>query len=314
MAGYVAGFWLGKGGGMTDVDRIADQIRQAALNQQGNVTRAQLLRLGVHPSKIRRRIAARELIPRHAGVYAVGYVRVDPRSRAAAAVLACGDDAFLSHFSAAAHWGMVRDWPSVPEVTVSRQRRRPGIKTYGCTTLARADRRRHHGIATTSPARTALEIAPRMSARRLRRAVSKARFAGYLHPSDVEEVLGRLPHHRGAEKLRTAIRGNPTRSGFEDDFVEFARKYGLPTPVTNTYVAGHEVDVLFPDEKVIVELDTWDTHQDRSSFEDDRERDADTLLADHETVRITNERFDQQPAAEAARLHLILAKRRRKAA
>ncbi len=35
----------------------------------------------------------------------------------------------------------------------------------------------------------------------------------------------------------------------------FCKRYGLPTPVTNTYLFGYEVDALFPVERVIVELD-----------------------------------------------------------
>ena len=52
-------------------------------------------------------------------------------------------------------------------------------------------------------------------------------------------------------------------------------------------VAGYEVDAFFPAEKVIVELDSWEFHRDRSSFESDRDRDAATLAAGCVTVRIT---------------------------
>jgi very-short-patch-repair endonuclease len=66
---------------------------------------------------------------------------------------------------------------------------------------------------------------------------------------------------------------------------------------------GYIVDALFPAERVIVELDSWEFHQDRSSFESDRDRDADTLAAGHLTVRMTWERMTTK---EAARLHQIL--------
>ena len=79
-------------------------------------------------------------------------------------------------------------------------------------------------------------------------------------------------------------------------------------------VAGYEVDALFVAERLIVELDSWDYHFDREAFERDRDRDADTLAADHETVRITWTRIEQQTAREAARLHQILELRRRRLA
>jgi very-short-patch-repair endonuclease len=104
--------------------------------------------------------------------------------------------------------------------------------------------------------------------------------------------------------------GRPTRSGFEDDFLEFCRRFGLPTPRVNTVVAGHEVDALFVQERVIVELDSWRFHSSRRSFEDDRKRDADTLMADHVTVRLTDERFDGEPERVADSVHAILEQRR----
>jgi very-short-patch-repair endonuclease len=77
----------------------------------------------------------------------------------------------------------------------------------------------------------------------------------------------------------------------------------------SAWVAGHQVDAIFPDEKVIVELDSWDFHWSKQSFEDDR--DADTAVGDHITLRITDERMKQQSQHEATRLHRILGRRRR---
>jgi very-short-patch-repair endonuclease len=63
---------------------------------------------------------------------------------------------------------------------------------------------------------------------------------------------------------------------------------------------------------VIVELDSWAHHQDHGSFESDRERDVATLAADYVTVRVTWERYTNQPEAEATRLAQILRRRRRR--
>ena len=105
-------------------------------------------------------------------------------------------------------------------------------------------------------------------------------------------------------------KGGPTRSGWEDDLPAFCRHFGLPEPVLAAKVAGWEVDALFGAEKVIVELDGWEFHSSRESFESDRERDASTLAAGCVTVRLTWERMHERPAREAARLHTILDQRR----
>jgi very-short-patch-repair endonuclease len=82
----------------------------------------------------------------------------------------------------------------------------------------------------------------------------------------------------------------------------------------NALVCGYEVDALFADEKVIVELDGWAFHSSRVAFEGDRQKDAETLASGFVTLRITKERYERQPGDEAARLHTILAGRRRRAA
>lgn len=295
--------------------RKASKISTVAARQYGRVTRPQLLELGLSSRAISRAIASGKLIVVHAGVYAVGHKQTSAPAQAAAAVLACGPEALLSHGSAAALWGMRRRWPPRPEVTVAHDRRRPGIRVHRSSTLAREDIRHHLGIRVTSPARTALEIAPRLSPTVLARAVNDARLAGYLHLDELAELLGRLPRHSGARHLRTLAQtaGAPTRSQLEDEFLAFARRHGLPRPAVNTRVAGYEVDALFARERVIVELDGYGFHRDRRSFERDRERDAATLAAGHVTVRITWERLGHEAGHEAVRLHEILNARRRAA-
>jgi very-short-patch-repair endonuclease len=68
--------------------------------------------------------------------------------------------------------------------------------------------------------------------------------------------------------------------------------------------------VLFRDDQLIVELDSHEFHSDRHTFESDRNRDADTLLAGLPTIRITHERITSDPDRGAARLHAILESRR----
>jgi very-short-patch-repair endonuclease len=97
-------------------------------------------------------------------------------------------------------------------------------------------------------------------------------------------------------------------------FVDFARRYGLPQPTINARRGRRELDFLFGEERVVVEIDSWEFHGDRNSFERDRDRDADHLAAGVLTVRVTEERLKGSPDREAARLHKILEARRRKAA
>lgn len=287
------------------IARIADR-------QHGNVTREQLFGLGLSRDRIDDRIQLGRLHVVHRAVYSVGRPPKTALERAAAAVLAGGADALLSHHSAIALWGLA-PWRQLIHITVPTDRRPRGVKVHRVRGLIGRDRRTHQGIRVTSPARTLLDCAPHLRENALTRAFNDAWRARLVKPESIADVVQRFPCHPGARRVKQFIevKGGPTRSAWEDGFPVFCKRYGLPEPLMCTHVAGYEVDALFAAERLIVELDSWSFHSDPEAFESDRDRDADTLAADHETVRITWARIEHRPAREAARLHRILELRRR---
>ena len=292
------------------VDKL---IAKLAERQRGYVMRSQLLKLGVGRDAIRYRVKLGRLITVYAGVYAVGHVPTLPHDRAVGASLACGPDAVLSHGSAAVVWGIFKRWELPFEVTTPALRRRRGIKVHRAA-LEPRDIDCELGIRVTSAARTLLDIAPRMTGKALRRAVNDQRRARHLSLPALADVVDRFPRSPGSARLRPLLNapaGNPTRSELEDGFVAFCARWGLPQPETNQWVAGREADAWFPRERVIVEIDGWDFHSDRESFEADREKDAAALALGIETVRLTSARMESDPEAEAQRMLRILANRRR---
>jgi hypothetical protein len=279
---------------VSDPATLRSQIAHLSGRQHGHVTRAQLLGLGMAPSTISAWMRGGKLVRVHLGVYAVGYRRVEPRALAVAAVLACGDGAALSHDSAAALWRLPRRWPRDPEVTAPRCIRRPAIVAHRSRTLRPRDIVTHYGIRVTTVLRTLADLRPRLTDEQFARAVNGARLDHSLSTDDATRLLG---------DAHAPI----TRSKLERDFLAFCAHHGLPTPVINTRLHGHEVDAHFPDHRLIVELDDYATHGDPATFAADRVRDADHLEHDHRTLRLTRERFT---AAEAARLTRLLGGRR----
>lgn len=290
-------------------------IAALAQRQQSNVTREQLLRLGLSHAAITSRCRRKRLFRVHPGVYSVGRPPITPVEEASAAVLACGEGAALSHGAALALWGLASDWPREPHVSSPRQRRRRGIATHRAVGLTRADIRAQLGIRVTSPARTFLDCALELGPHRLPRLMADARRQGYLHVAQVADVVDRFRHHPGRALLLDALGGleQPARSELENAFLAFCARYGLPRPVVNTHPWRRESDMLFAAEGVIVELDGWVFHRDKYAFEDDRDRDADLLAAGFVTVRITWKRLIGSPEREARRLHAILESRRSEA-
>jgi very-short-patch-repair endonuclease len=287
------------------------QIAALALRQYGHVTREQLIGLGLTAAAIEHRIKVGRLIIVHRGVYAVGHRHMDPYAAAKAAELAGGRDAAASHSSAAFLWGIAKRLWALPEITIPRDRRLSTLRVHVSRTLTRRDITTHHGIRVTSPARTLLDNASRYSDRQLARAVNDLRHDRHLSLDDLAELLHRLPRAPAAGRLLPFVQSDPgiTRSMFEDAFLDFVRHFELPTPQLNVYVAGYLVDAFFPEQRLIVELDSWEFHKDRQSFEGDRERDAATLTAGCATVRITWPRLTARSQREGDRLRLILAQR-----
>src|SRR5690242_17150407 len=85
-------------------------IAKVAAKQHGNVTRAQLLCLGLDDDGIRYRVKIGRLHRVYRGVYSVGRPPITPQEWASASVLACGSGAALSHGSAMTLWGYWRQW------------------------------------------------------------------------------------------------------------------------------------------------------------------------------------------------------------
>jgi very-short-patch-repair endonuclease len=270
------------------VGNKGSDVSTIAQRQHGHITRVQLLALGFSARTISNMIARGELICVHAGVYAVGYVRVEPVARAMAAVLACGEGAVLSHDSAAALWGL-RRWPQIPEVTTAQHVRRPHITAHRSRSLQPADRRIQLDVPTVTAGRAIFEIADRLSDQQLTRATQNARRDGHLKPTDLQRLLLRCP------RLQALVdpQQNPTRSRFEDELTRWLTHHGLPIPVINTQVNGHEVDALYPEHKLILELDSWPYHKDYPAWRSDRERDGENLArGGYRTFRIPEQLTD----------------------
>jgi hypothetical protein len=280
------------------------------------VTRQQLLSLGLASASIGWRLDHGRLHRVYHGIYAVGRPPTTPLERAAAAVLACGERAALSHGSAMALLGFWRRWDQPFEVSVVGDRRPKGIRTHRPVGLLRRDVRLHQDIRVTSPARTLLDMASALAPKSLTRTINDGRRSDLLTLDALADVVRRFPLHPGAVLLapHAQTTQNPTRSGFEDDFLPFCERFGLPEPKLNVQIAGFEVDAYFEGERLIIELDGWDFHNDREAFEDDRERDATMLELGIATVRITKRRLLERPEREAARLRAIMEGRRRRAA
>jgi len=78
----------------------------------------------------------------------------------------------------------------------------------------------------------------------------------------------------------------------------------------NYFISGYELDAYWPTERFAVELDTYDHHGGRATFEADRLRQEDLKLAGIEMTRVTGKRLDHDPDQVLSRLRRLLSQRR----
>jgi very-short-patch-repair endonuclease len=274
------------------------KIAAVAKRQHGVIALRQLLALGVGAALVRRWVANGRLHPIHRGVYAVGHPVVAPKGRLLAAVLACGPATFISHRTAAQLWGLLDDSRAVIDVVAAANRRsRKGIAFHRVRQLHPDDCAEIDHIPVTSVARTLLDIAPVIPVRRLTYALEQAEKEALFDMVAIEAVMGRCHGHNGLGRLRQAIteiepEAQYTHKGLERLFVAFCRRYELEQPAMNAVVEGFTVDALWPTQKLIVELDSWEHHKGRRAFEEDRRRDLVLTAAGYRILRVTKRRLE----------------------
>jgi hypothetical protein len=190
---------------------------------------------------------------------------------------------------------------------------RPPIRLHRASTLTDADRALREGIPVTSVARTLLDQAALVRRRDLRRLLKRGEERRVFDLAKVHDVIERNRGHRGARRVRIAIRDYEpllfTRSEFEGRFFEAVVAAGLPRPRVNYNLVGMEVDLYWPAHHLAVELDTYETHGTRDSFEEDHLRQEELMLEGIAVTHVTGMRFAREPEAVIARLARLLANR-----
>lgn len=297
-----------------------DQIvRWLAGRQHDAVSRRQLLAADLTGHQVDSRIARGILATVHRGVFVVTAAPLGTPTRFAAALLASGSDAVLSHRSAAHVHGMLRsDRGAVHVTTTHRSRARPGIVVHRSASLATAVTTRDR-LPCTSVARTLVDLAGVHGPQTLRRAWTTLAARRTLDVRAVRRELLRNPDRAGNSAVRLLLAehrdtvSGAARSYLETQAIAMCSRYGLPMPAVNALVTVddrvYEADLLWHGQRVIVELDSWGTHGHELSFREDRQRDFALQLAGWVTVRLLETDLTVRAAQTANRLRTLLSGR-----
>ena len=257
------------------------------------------------------RLAARGYLQReHRSVYRVGHRAPTPLGRETGALLACGNGAVLSHFTAARLWKIHPHGESI-HVTVARRNapRYKGIHAHTTRALTAGEIRIVERLPTTSPLRTLRDLARIADERTLHRAVDEAIQLGLVTPKEAIAATGRLA--KAADRHTSPA---VTRSELERRFRGLIDAAGLPQPRSNVRVHGYEVDFYWPQYDLVVETDGYRWHRTRPKFEHDSAKGAALVAAGLILMRFTWLQVDRQPFVVTAQLAQAMARAEARAA
>jgi hypothetical protein len=169
------------------------------------------------------------------------------------------------------------------------------------------------GIPVTSVARTMFDLAGTLTEREVERAWNEMEVREYRLRLSVPDLIGRYPRGRGTVLLARLAGGDLvgiTRNELEEAFLALVDRFELPRPRMNVHLAVrdrfYEVDCLWEDRRVAIELDGGGAHRTKKAFQDDRERDRILTAERWTTARITWRQIHDTPHKVASDLQLIL--------
>ncbi|HEY1237522.1 MAG TPA: DUF559 domain-containing protein [Solirubrobacterales bacterium] len=224
-----------------------------------------------------------------------------------AALLYGGDQAVLSHTTAAWLWSLIDAEPKRIHLTIpGRRTSLPDVRVHRSGDLDRAE---HRQLPVTSVARTLLDLAGMLSFREVRRALAQAEFHQLLRPAEILAVTGR--GRRGSRVLRLALTQHlpelaQTLSVLEERFLELCESAGFPMPQVNRRASLMRVDAIWRESGLAVELDGGDAHTGLGQMKRDRDRELALRASGFQVVRYTWEQVTRRPAEVVADLRRLL--------
>lgn len=245
----------------------------------------------------------------------VGHTGLSRRGRGVAALLHAGDDSALYGLSAARVWDMAEHDGDGP-IHVAVRNRSGGLAQVAGVVIHRPRNLRddevvlHRGLRVTTPERTLLDLLPSSSEAEITRMLEQMVIRLGRSPDDLHAWAAGLGRVAGKHKLLRALDHvvGPAviRSQLEALFRTVCQEGGLPLPQTNVRVGRWELDVVWQEQRVAVELDSWRFHGGQWAFHRDRRKGLAVSRSGYELIRLSWPQLKRDQPEVIATLTLAL--------
>ncbi|QGH70216.1 DUF559 domain-containing protein [Pseudactinotalea sp. HY158] len=295
-----------------------DALAAITCVQAGLVTRGQARECGLSTRQIDGRVARREWVAMHPGVYRVSAAPLTRMTIAVAALLHAPPGSVFSHVTAARLLRLgVRlpsgdVWITIPHE--STRRSGPGVR-YVRSRRIEGFTQSAAGHPATSVARTIVDLAGALGADRLRAVLYDCLRSEKVSTEQLRIAASAVSRRRGAGVLSQVLIALDDRldSGLEAQAVEAFRAVGLALEPQHVVLDGgrEEFRIDFVDlaTMVGVEVDGAAYHSSADQQERDRRRDRRLAALGWHMVHFTTEDVRRRPAAMARSVAQIVARR-----
>ncbi len=239
--------------------------------------RGDLLALRMTRNAILHRVRTGRLHRLHPGVYALGHRAISRHALFLAAVWWAGEDAALSHESAAAFYRWITEGrdpcPPIHVTTPRNVASRPGVVVHRTRHLDHRDVVPYGLLRVTDRVRTLVDLADHLTYPELRAVADEL---PELPKQRLIATSARLPGRAGAGRTKLLIHTEDARTRFalERRYVRYCTYHGVPHPDgRNVRVHGFRVDCSYAQAGFVVELDSRAHHTRRKEMAADRRRD-----------------------------------------
>jgi hypothetical protein len=254
--------------------QIEAKLRQWLRTHHGLISLHEALRLGATPAIIKSKVKRGEWARPYRAVYRDTATPRTPYQDIRAACLATGGRAVASHASAAWIWGLLRQPPARPELTMMATsrvaRHEHGFVLHRSKDLNVGQAVSRNGLLVTNPLRTLVDLAGSTMPDELTEAVDNAIARGLVTIAGLEAEIDRLarPGRAGPGALRRHLRdrgfiGAPPPSVLEAHIRRLVFGMGMELPAIE-YTAGddgqYRLDLAWVAIKLAVEVDGYVWH------------------------------------------------------